>query len=205
LLVHGSGKTTLVKLLCRLYDPHEGTITVDGNRHTRVRPESFCARAWRHLQDYSQYPALPPRQNIWVGNIDLDQQGAAIEEAAATRSDEVIQGLRRGYDTCSASGFAEGEELSIGEWQKVALAASVVRDAEILVLRRTHQRPWTRLRVEGVRKHIRALAKGRAVILISHRFSTVPWPTYPHPRTRAYRRERQPRRAHGTRRALRRQ
>jgi ATP-binding cassette subfamily B protein len=124
------------------------------------------------FQDYSQYQ-LSARQNIWVGNIDLDQQGAAIEEAARDAgADEVIQGLRRGYDTMLGKWFAEGEELSIGEWQKVALARAFVRDAEILVF----DEPTSALDPTSEWKafeHIRALAKGRAVILISHRFSTV--------------------------------
>ncbi len=169
---NGSGKTTLVKLLCRLYDPHEGTITVDGIDIREFDPILLRKSMSVIFQDYSQYQ-LSARQNIWVGNIDLDQQGAAIEEAARDAgADEVIQGLRRGYDTMLGKWFAEGEELSIGEWQKVALARAFVRDAEILVF----DEPTSALDPTSEWKafeHIRALAKGRAVILISHRFSTV--------------------------------
>jgi ATP-binding cassette subfamily B protein len=124
------------------------------------------------FQDYSQYQ-LSARQNIWVGNIDLDPQGTAIEEAARDAgADEVIRGLRHGYDTMLGKWFAEGEELSIGEWQKVALARAFVRDAEILVF----DEPTSALDPTAewnAFEHIRELAKGRAVILISHRFSTV--------------------------------
>ena len=169
---NGSGKTTLVKLLCRLYDPHEGTITVDGIDIREFDPILLRKSMSVIFQDYSQYQ-LSARQNIWVGNIDLDQQGAAIEEAARDAgADEVIQGLRRGYDTMLGKWFAEGEELSIGEWQKVALARAFVREAEILVF----DEPTSALDPTSEWKafeHIRALAKGRAVILISHRFSTV--------------------------------
>ena len=130
---NGSGKTTLVKLLCRLYDPHEGAITVDGIDLREFDPVALRKSMSVIFQDYSQYQ-LSARQNIWVGNIDLDPQGTAIEEAARDAgADEVIRGLRHGYDTMLGKWFAEGEELSIGEWQKVALARAFVRDAEILV------------------------------------------------------------------------
>ena len=169
---NGSGKTTLVKLLCRLYDPHEGAITVDGIDLREFDPIALRKSMSVIFQDYSQYQ-LSARQNIWVGNIDLDPQGTAIEEASRDAgADEVIRGLRHGYDTMLGKWFAEGEELSIGEWQKVALARAFVRDAEILVF----DEPTSALDPTSewnAFEHIRELAKGRAVILISHRFSTV--------------------------------
>jgi ATP-binding cassette subfamily B protein len=169
---NGSGKTTLVKLLCRLYDPHDGVITVDGIDIREFDPIALRRSMSVIFQDYSQYQ-LSARQNIWVGNIDLDPQGTAIEEAARDAgADEVIRGLRHGYDTMLGKWFAEGEELSIGEWQKVALARAFVRDAEILVF----DEPTSALDPTAewnAFEHIRELAKGRAVILISHRFSTV--------------------------------
>jgi ATP-binding cassette, subfamily B, bacterial len=169
---NGSGKTTLVKLLCRLYDPHEGAITVDGIDLREFDPIALRKSMSVIFQDYSQYQ-LSVRQNIWMGNIDLDPQEAAVEKAARDAgADEVIQGLRHGYETMLGKWFAEGEELSIGEWQKVALARAFVRDAEILVF----DEPTSALDPNAEWKafeHIRELANGRAVILISHRFSTV--------------------------------
>jgi len=169
---NGSGKTTLVKLLCRLYDPHAGRITIDG---VDLR-EFGTADLRRHIsiifQDFSQYQ-LTARENIWIGNTSLDPRDAAIETAARdSGAHEVLAALRNGYDTMLGKWFEEGEELSIGEWQKVALARAFVRDSEILVL----DEPTSALDPLAewkVFEHIRELAKGRAVVLISHRFSTV--------------------------------
>ena len=128
------------------------------------------------FQDFAQYQ-MTARENIRVGNVDLaagDPAAEAAVEAAArdAGADGVIQGLRHGYDTMLGKWFAEGEELSVGEWQKVALARAFVRDAQILVL----DEPTSALDPETewlVFQHIKELARGRAVVLISHRFSTV--------------------------------
>ncbi len=97
----------------------------------------------------------------------------AIEAAARDAGvDGVIGGLPHGYDTMLGKWFDEGEELSVGEWQKVALARAFVRDAQILVF----DEPTSALDPETewrVFQHIKELARGRAVVLISHRFSTV--------------------------------
>jgi ATP-binding cassette subfamily B protein len=169
---NGSGKTTIVKLLCRLYDPHAGRITLDG-----VDLRDFgLVDLRRHMsvifQDFAQYQ-LTARQNIWIGNIDLSPEDGAIEEAArASGADGLIRNLRHGYDTLLGKWFADGEELSTGEWQKIALARAFVRDSEILVL----DEPTSALDPVAewqIFERIRELARGRAVILISHRFSTV--------------------------------
>jgi len=169
---NGSGKTTIVKLLCRLYDPHAGRITLDG---VDLR-EFGLVDLRRHMsvifQDFAQYQ-LTARQNIWIGNIDLSPGDNAIEEAArASGADGLIRHLRHGYDTLLGKWFADGEELSTGEWQKIALARAFVRDSEILVL----DEPTSALDPVAewqIFERIRELARGRAVILISHRFSTV--------------------------------
>jgi ATP-binding cassette subfamily B protein len=169
---NGSGKTTLVKLLCRLYDPQQGTITLDGVDLRDLATAELRRGVSVIFQDYSQYQ-FSARQNIWVGNIDLPEDSEAVAEAArASGADEVISGLRHGYDTMLGKWFEDGEELSIGEWQKVALARAFVRDAQVLVF----DEPTSALDPTAEWKafeHIRELAQGRAVVLISHRFSTV--------------------------------
>jgi ATP-binding cassette subfamily B protein len=169
---NGSGKTTIVKLLCRLYDPHSGRITLDG-----VDIKEFgLVDLRRHMsvifQDFAQYQ-LSARQNIWIGNIELAPDDPAVEEAAkASGADGLISHLRHGYDTLLGKWFEDGEELSTGEWQKIALARAFVRDSEILVL----DEPTSALDPVAewqIFERIRELAHGRAVILISHRFSTV--------------------------------
>jgi len=169
---NGSGKTTIVKLLCRLYDPQSGRVTLDGV-DLRDLPVSDLRRGISVIfQDFAKYQ-LTARQNIWIGNVARPQDDPAIEEAArAAGADAVIAELGRGYDSMLGKWFEDGEELSIGEWQRVALARAFVRDAEILVF----DEPTSALDPVSewqAFEHIRALSKGRAVVLISHRFSTV--------------------------------
>jgi len=169
---NGSGKTTLVKLLCRLYDPTAGAITLDGADLRSFDVDELRRHMSVIFQDFAQYQ-LTARENIRVGNVDLAGDDPAIEAAARDAgADPVIQGLRHGYDTMLGKWFEEGEELSVGEWQKVALARAFVRDAQILVF----DEPTSALDPETewrVFQHIKELARGRAVVLISHRFSTV--------------------------------
>jgi ATP-binding cassette subfamily B protein len=173
---NGSGKTTLVKLLCRLYDPSAGSITLDGAELSSYDVVDLRRQLSVVFQDYLQYQ-FTALENIRIGDVELPagapETRAAVQTAARDAgADEVIAGLPKGYDTPLGKWFAEGEELSVGEWQKVALARAFVRDAQILVL----DEPTSALDPEAewnVFEHIRRLAAGRAVVLISHRFSTV--------------------------------
>ena len=169
---NGSGKTTLMKLLCRLYDPTGGDIAFDG-----VDLRQFETKALRReiaiiFQDYAHYH-LTARENIWLGNITLPPGDERVV-AAARRSgaDDVIRALPHGYDTILGKRFANGEELSIGEWQKVALARAFMREAQIIVLDEPTSSMDARAEYE-VFQSFRQLVSGRTAILISHRFSTV--------------------------------
>ncbi len=169
---NGSGKTTLVKLLCRLYDPAGGAITVDGVDLRQFDVVDLRRNMSVIFQDFAQYQ-LTARENIRLGNVMLDEADTAIEAAARDAgAHEVISGLRHGYSTILGKWFDDGEELSVGEWQKIALARAFVRDAQILVF----DEPTSALDPQAewdVFQHIKELAGGRAVVLISHRFSTV--------------------------------
>ena len=169
---NGSGKTTLVKLLCRLYDPDAGKITLDG-----LDLRDFDLTAWRReisvvFQDYVHY-YVTAGENIWFGNAESGYSPERIIEAARlSGADTVIDGLPEGYDTVLGHRFDKGEELSIGEWQKVALARSFLRDARILVL----DEPTSSLdplAEEELFRQFRKMIAGRSAILISHRFTTV--------------------------------
>jgi ATP-binding cassette, subfamily B, bacterial len=169
---NGSGKTTLIKLLCRLYDPTQGSIAFDG-----IDLRQFNTAAWRReisviFQDYAKYH-LTARENIWFGNIDLPPDDQQIVTAARyAGADEVISSLPHGYETILGKWFEDGEELSIGQWQKIALARAFLRDAQIIVL----DEPTSALDAlaeHEVFKQFRQLVKGRTAILISHRLSTV--------------------------------
>jgi ATP-binding cassette subfamily B protein len=173
---NGSGKTTVVKLLCRLYDPSAGGITLDGIDLRGFDVVDLRREMSVIFQDFAEYQ-LTVRENIRLGNVSLAEHDPAIERAARDAgAHEVISGLRHGYDTILGKWFDEGEELSVGEWQKIALARAFVRDAQILVF----DEPTSALdplAEWSVFQHIKELAGGqmlgRAVILISHRFSTV--------------------------------
>jgi len=169
---NGSGKTTLVKLLCRLYDPTGGTITLDGVDLRRFETAALRREFSVLFQDYAQYH-LTARENIRFGNTALPPDHERIVAAARdSGADDVIRRLPKGYETVLGKLFEEGEELSIGEWQKVALSRAFLRDAQILVL----DEPTSSLDAkaeQAVFENFRKLASGRTVLLISHRFSTV--------------------------------
>ena len=173
---NGSGKTTLVKLLCRLYDPTKGTVTLDGEDLRAYDVDELRRSMSVIFQDFAKYQSTA-RENIRMGNVDLPPDEEATTEAVAEAArragaDQVITRLPKGYDTPLGRWFRDGEELSVGEWQKVALARAFIRDAQILVL----DEPTSALDPVAewnVFEHIRSLAEDRAVVLISHRFSTV--------------------------------
>jgi ATP-binding cassette subfamily B protein len=169
---NGSGKTTLVKLLARLYDPCVGRITLDG-----IDLRDFTTTALRReisviFQDYVRYN-LTARENICFGNVDAAEDPArlalAAEFAGAT---ELIRRLPRGFDTVLGKWFDDGEELSVGEWQKIALARALLRDAQVIVLDEPTSAMDATAEYEMFRR-FHDVAAGRTAILISHRLSTV--------------------------------
>jgi ATP-binding cassette subfamily B protein len=169
---NGSGKTTLVKLLSRLYDPAAGKITLDG-----CDLRDFDLTAWRReisviFQDYVRY-YLTARDNIGFGNVESRPSMERIVAAARlSGADALISSMPQGYDTVLGHQFNKGEELSTGQWQKIALARSFLRDAHILVL----DEPTCSLdplAEEELFRQFRTMIAGRSAILISHRFTTV--------------------------------
>jgi ATP-binding cassette subfamily B protein len=169
---NGSGKTTLTKLLCRLYDPTDGAISVDGVDLREFSTVDLHCQMSVIFQDFVRYH-LSARENIWYGNADLAANDERIVAAARkSGADEVVVRLSQGYDTILGKWFERGEELSSGEWQKVALARAFLRESQILVL----DEPTSALDAQAeaeVFGKFRQLAAGRTAILISHRFSTV--------------------------------
>ncbi|TDO35136.1 ABC transporter family protein [Kribbella sp. VKM Ac-2527] len=169
---NGSGKTTLAKLLCRLYLPQQGAIRWDETDTAAVDPDGLRRSIAVIFQDFLHY-ALTARENIGFGAIDQVDDLAAVR-AAAVRSgaEPVITALPNGYDTILSPEFADGRDLSIGQWQRVALARAFIRDAPLVIL----DEPTAALdpRAEhDLFTSIRALYTGRTVLLISHRYSTV--------------------------------
>jgi ATP-binding cassette subfamily B protein len=169
---NGAGKTTLIKLLSRLYDPTDGSIRVDSIDLRELDLGSLRREISVVFQDYARYQ-LTAWENIWLGNIDLPPDRALIQTAALqSGADEVIARLKDSYDTVLGKWFENGEELSIGEWQKVALARAFLRESQIIVLDEPTSAMDARAEYELFRR-FHQLAAGRTAILISHRLSTV--------------------------------
>jgi len=169
---NGAGKTTLVKLLTRLYDPTAGSITIDGIDLRDFDPAELRSRVGVIFQDYVKYQ-LTAGENIGFGRIEaMDEAGRIERSAAEAGANAVIAGLPQGYDTPLGRWFQDGQELSIGQWQKVALARAFMRDADLLIL----DEPTSSLDVRSEYEVFRAfdeLTEGKMAVLISHRFSTV--------------------------------
>jgi ATP-binding cassette subfamily B protein len=170
---NGSGKTTLIKLLTRLYQPDSGRILVDGLPLPEWNESALRARIGVIFQDFTRYQMLVG-ENVGAGDEryfedqERWQQAAEKGQAAA-----FIEQLSGGYHTQLGKWFKDGQELSGGQWQKIALARAFMRtDADILVLDEPTAAMDARAEAE-VFEHFSALARGRIAILISHRFSTV--------------------------------
>jgi ATP-binding cassette subfamily B protein len=169
---NGAGKTTIVKLLTRLYDPTEGRILLDGVDLREYDPDALRALIGVIFQDYIRFQ-MKLGENIAVGNIDNRQQQALIQQAAVSSlADTVARKFDLEYDQMIGRRFAEGAELSGGEWQKVALARAYMRQAQLLVL----DEPTSALDARAehdVFVRFAELTQGKTAVLISHRFSTV--------------------------------
>jgi len=169
---NGAGKTTFVKLLTRLYDPSEGQVLIDGIDLREVDPNDLQKRIGVIFQDFVKYH-LPARENVGFGQIDqLENEPRIIEAAMRAGADPTIRGLPQGYDTMLGKWFERGNDLSGGEWQKIALARAFMREAEVLVL----DEPTAALDAMNeyaIFQRFRELTDNKIALLISHRFSTV--------------------------------
>ncbi|NEO76411.1 ABC transporter ATP-binding protein [Moorena sp. SIO4G3] len=169
---NGSGKTTLIKLLCRLYEPTSGSITIDGIDLRQFQLDHLRQQISVIFQDYMKYH-LTAQENIWLGNVALSPTDNQISKAAfRSGADRVINTLPNGYDTMLGKLFDQGEQLSIGQWQKIALARAFLRDSQVIVLDEPTSAMDPKAEYEVFQK-FRQLIKDQAAILISHRLSTV--------------------------------
>jgi ATP-binding cassette, subfamily B, bacterial len=169
---NGSGKTTLVKLLCRLYEPTQGKIALDGIDLRRFHTRDLRSQLGVIFQDFAHYN-LTARENIWFGNVAQPPDETRISAAARQAGvHDLIVNLKAGYDTILGALFEDGEELSIGEWQKIALARAFLRETQIIVLDEPTSAMDARAEYELFQR-FRQLLNGRSAIVISHRLSTV--------------------------------
>ncbi|MDH5337777.1 MAG: ABC transporter ATP-binding protein/permease [Nitrospira sp.] len=169
---NGAGKTTLVKLLCRLYDPSNGRIMID-QTDLRDYPIAEVRGAVSGIfQDFVKFQ-LSAKDNIALGVRTSGADPFAIVQAAKQAGiHETIEHLPNGYESLLGKLFDGGHELSIGEWQKVALARAILRNSQILILDEPTSAMDAKAEAE-LFERFHELAHGRTAILISHRLSTV--------------------------------
>ena len=169
---NGAGKTTLVKLISRFYERNAGEILIDGVDIRDYDLHDLRTQIGVIFQDYGRYQETAAT-NVGYGSLPHMADKERIERAAdRSGAHEVISGLPDGYDTQLGRWFRGGVNLSIGQWQKIALARGFMRDAQLLIL----DEPTSSLDVQSehdVFERFRELTTGKMAILISHRFTTV--------------------------------
>ena len=169
---NGAGKTTVVKLLARLYDPVDGRILLDGIDLREYNVEDLRHEIGVIFQDYLRYDMLV-RENIGFGRLEsLADPGRIATAAYKSLAKGVIDRLPNGYEQMVGRRFEGGVDLSGGEWQKLALARAYMRDAQLLILDEPTATLDARAEYE-VFQRFADLTRGRMAVLISHRFSTV--------------------------------
>jgi ATP-binding cassette subfamily B protein len=169
---NGQGKTTFVKLLCRLYDPTAGRILLDGNDLRDYSVADLGREIGVIFQDFMRYE-MTARANIGVGMIDnLGDERRIVDAAHKSMAEEVLERLPLGLDQMLGRRFEGGVDLSGGEWQKFALARAYMRDPQLLILDEPTASLDARSEYE-VFCRFAELTAGKMALLISHRFSTV--------------------------------
>jgi ATP-binding cassette subfamily B protein len=169
---NGQGKTTIVKLITRLYDPTDGQILLDGVDLREYDLEDLYREIGVIFQDFMRYE-MTARENIAVGKIEEIDDLRSLETAAKkSLADEVVAKLAGHYDQMLGRRFEGGVDLSGGEWQKLALARAYLRNAQLLIL----DEPTAALDARSeyqVFQRFAELTSGKMALFISHRFSTV--------------------------------
>jgi ATP-binding cassette, subfamily B, bacterial len=169
---NGQGKTTIVKLMTRLYDPTGGRILLDGIDLRDYNIEDLCQEIGVIFQDFMRYE-MTARENIAVGRIEFLNDDARIHSAAEkSLADGVIDRLAGRYEQMLGRRFEGGVDLSGGEWQKLALARAYLREAQVLILDEPTAALDARAEYE-VFERFNELTESKMALFISHRFSTV--------------------------------
>ncbi|MFN8441334.1 MAG: ABC transporter ATP-binding protein [Caldilineaceae bacterium] len=168
---NGAGKSTLVKLLCRFYDPDAGRILLDGVDLRQFKLSELRRQITILFQEPVQYQNTV-LENITLGDLAHPNEQSDVERAAsASGADGPIGRLPQRYETLLGNWFKGGTELSVGEWQRLALARAYWRLAPILVLDEptSAMDPWAE---HDWLQRFRKLAEGRTALIITHRFTT---------------------------------
>ena len=170
---NGSGKTTLIKLLTRLYVPTEGRILVDGLDLQEWDLDTIREKVGVIFQDFARYQLIVG-ENIGIGDVDsIDEDDQISEAARKGMAEAFVKDLPHKYQTQLGTWFKDGQELSGGQWQKIALSRAFMRSkADILILDEPTAAIDARAEAE-IFAHFGDLTDNRISIIISHRFSTV--------------------------------
>lgn len=171
---NGSGKTTLIKLLCGFYQPDKGTILFDGVDSHYIGQKRICENITAVFQDFALYN-IPAIENLALGNVqqefNMDKAKKAARDAGIA---DVIERLPDGYHTLLGNLFKGGEELSIGQWQKIAIARAFYRDSPLILM----DEPSSALDAASelqIINSLKELSANKTAVIISHRLSTVQW------------------------------
>lgn len=171
--VNGSGKTTLAKVIAGLHRPTGGQVRWDGTDLADLDPDALADRVMMVQQVPIRWPENA-RTNILVGRHDRhDPDGTAVRAAAlAARADEVVDALPQGWETLLSKEFRGGRDLSAGQWQRIAIARGLFRDAPLLIWDEPTA-PLDAAAEFAVFESLRAVAAGRTAVLITHRLASV--------------------------------
>jgi ATP-binding cassette subfamily B protein len=169
---NGAGKSTIIRLLTRFYDVTNGELLLDGKNIKDLDTQAWYKKIGVLFQDFGRYEHSV-KENIYFGDVTKPVDGESIHVAATlSGAKEFIQKFDAGYDQMLGKTFEKGEEISTGQWQKIALARAFFRNAPILVL----DEPTASIDAKAeseIFERVEKLSKDKTVIIISHRFSTV--------------------------------
>lgn len=170
--LNGAGKTTLIKLLCRLYDPTSGTIKLGGQDIKNFKIDDFRKQISVVFQDFMKYN-VSASENIRFGDIDSDSNNEAIRAAAKkSGADDYIKTFPDNYSTTMGRIFDNGKEVSIGQWQKLAIARAFFSNSQFLIFDEATSALDTKAEqalFDDLRQHI----GNKGILIISHRVSAV--------------------------------
>lgn len=171
--VNGAGKTTLVKLLCGLYRPTEGSIHIDGIPLEKIGRRGRTDNISVIYQDFMLYN-VTARENIWFGNIRRQADDQNIKKAAqAAGIHKIIEGFDRGYETTLGTLFEGSEQLSPGQWQRLALVRSFFNTSAQIVILDEPTSSLDAFSEARLLQYIKGITENRTALIISHRLSTI--------------------------------
>ncbi|WP_016990452.1 ABC transporter ATP-binding protein [Flavobacterium sp. ACAM 123] len=169
---NGAGKTTLTKLLLRFYEPTSGEILLDGININQYNKANYQEYFGVLFQDFFRYE-FSVKENIAIGKIDeINNNERILKAAELSLADEVVAELKYGYEQQLGKRFAKGQELSGGQWQKIALGRAYMKNAEVMILDEPTSALDAKAESEVFERFI-GLIKDKTSVIISHRFSTV--------------------------------